>query len=417
MAPLVRAGSILLVSPRAAGNGIQARPLRVLVAGAGVAALEAALALRRLAEERVEVELMAPESHFWYRPLAVVEPFEAGRLHGVELAALAEACGAVFTLGSLAAVDPIEHVGRTAAGAEIGYDALLVAAGAKPVEAVQGSITFRGPADTDALRDLLSELEAGSIRHVAFALPAGVGWPLPLYELALQTAVHLERRGAAEGAQLSVVTHEAAPLEVFGAEASSAVTALLRERGIGLHTGRYAVAAREGSLSLVPPPDLAVDRVVSLPRLVGVPIPGLPHDADGFLPTDLYGRVSGVDDVYAAGDATAFPVKQGGLAAQQADVAAQTIAAAAGAPVEPEPFRPVLRGLILTGGARTFVRADLRGGSGETSLADTEPLWWPPGKIAGRYLAPFLAERAGLIFEAPSGGLQVEVDLPLPSPG
>ena len=48
---------------------------RVLVAGGGVAALEAALAMRALAEDRVSVELLAPEPQFWYRPLAVAEPF------------------------------------------------------------------------------------------------------------------------------------------------------------------------------------------------------------------------------------------------------------------------------------------------------------------------------------------------------
>jgi sulfide:quinone oxidoreductase len=37
---------------------------RVLIAGGGVAALEAALALRALAEDRVRVELLAPEPQF-----------------------------------------------------------------------------------------------------------------------------------------------------------------------------------------------------------------------------------------------------------------------------------------------------------------------------------------------------------------
>jgi sulfide:quinone oxidoreductase len=46
---------------------------------------------------------------------------------------------------------------------------------------------------------------------------------------------------------------------------------------------------------------------------------------------------------------TQFPLKQGGIATQQADVAAASIAAHAGADIEPHPFRPVLRGLLLTG--------------------------------------------------------------------
>src|SRR5262249_5119732 len=94
------------------------------------------------------------------------------------------------------------------------------------------------------------------------------------------------------------------------------------------------------------------------------------------------------------GDMTTFPVKQGGIAAQQADVVAAAIAARAGADVVPEPFDPVLRGLLLTGGAPAFLRAELHGGRADTSSVADEALWWPPGKIAARYLAPFLASHA-----------------------
>jgi sulfide:quinone oxidoreductase len=95
---------------------------------------------------------------------------------------------------------------------------------------------------------------------------------------------------------------------------------------------------------------------------------------------------------------TAFPVKQGGIASQQADAAAEWIAALAGVEIEPRPFRPVLRGLLLTGLSPRFLRSDVLDGSSEV---DMEPLWWPPGKIAGRYLAPFLAEHFGLSAEPP----------------
>jgi len=80
--------------------------------------------------------------------------------------------------------------------------------------------------------------------------------------------------------------------------------------------------------------------------------------------------------------------------------------------VIPQPFDPVLRGLLLTGGAPRFLRAELTGGRGETSVAQSQALWWPPGKIVGRYLAPFLAERAGIVFTPPTAGaIPVEIDL------
>jgi sulfide:quinone oxidoreductase len=102
--------------------------------------------------------------------------------------------------------------------------------------------------------------------------------------------------------------------------------------------------------------------------------------------------VSGAEDVYAAGDGTNFPVKQGGIACQQADAVAEVIAKAAGASVEPRSFRPVLRGQLITGGESRFMRTSLSGSAGASPESSPETLWWPPTKVAGRYLAPYLHE-------------------------
>ena len=396
--------------PTSAAKAHRAR-LRVLIAGGGIAALEAALALRALAEERVELELLAPEPQFWYRPLAVVEPFGLGRVHGLELVELAAKVGAQVTLGALAAVEPDRHIARTAAGGEIEYDVLVVASGARPTAAIDGAFTFRGPADSDAFGKLLAELGAGKVDRLVFAVPGGVTWPLPLYELALMTATFAEERETA--ADLMLVTPEDAPLAIFGNDASAAVAAMLAQRGVTVRTGTYPLAVDEGQLEVSPGEAIAADRVVALARIDGAPIAGLPHDRHGFIPTDAHGRVDGVADVYAAGDVTAFPVKQGGLAAAQADAVAAAIAAGAGADIAPQPFRPILRGLLLTGRAPTYLRAELAGGHGETSVAHSEPLWWPPGKIAGKHLAPFLADWAGLVLTPveTADAVTVEVDL------
>ena len=144
----------------------------------------------------------------------------------------------------------------------------------------------------------------------------------------------------------------------------------------------------------------------------GPAIPGLPADEDGFIPVDQHSRVRGADDVYAAGDGTNFPLKQGGLATQQADAAAEEIAHQLGAAGEPEPFRPVLRGQLLTGDASLHMRAEIAGGGGE-GTASLDRLWWPPHKISGRYLAPVLYH--GELHEQgrpPGETLDVEVSLP-----
>ncbi len=377
-----------------------------------MAALEAAIAIEALAPGLVDVELLAPEPHFWYRPLSVAEPFDLARPLRFELAELARSCGATFTLGALASVDPDASLAVTEHGQEFEYDALVVACGARPVPTVPGALTFRGPADSDAFRGLLADLRAGTVDSVVFVLPATVSWGLALYELALLTATYLERQGI-RSVDLSVVTHEPEPLALFGGEASEAVTRVLGEKGIAVRTETHVDARRPGKLDLTPGTEIDADRVVALPRLVGQPIPGLPSDRDGFLVTDVFGRVAGVDHVFAAGDITNFPVKQGGIATQQADTVAQSVVAAAGGEIVPKPFRPVLQGLLLTGGSAAYMRSELGGGHGETATVSGDALWWPPAKIVGRHLAPFLARREEIDLEPPSrpGTIPVEVDL------
>ena len=56
---------------------------------------------------------------------------------------------------------------------------------------------------------------------------------------------------------------------------------------------------------------------------------------------------------------------------------------------EPQPFHPVLRGVLLTGRGQRWLRHDVAGGGGEGDDA-RRALWWPPTKVAGRYLAPYL---------------------------
>jgi sulfide:quinone oxidoreductase len=391
---------------RTPGNGRR----RVVIAGGGVAALETMLALRSLAPEFVQMELVAPEPHFWYRPLAVAEPFDLGRASHFELGALAHEAGAVFTPGAIAAVDAETRVARTSSGLEVPYDALVIACGAASQPSLDHALTFRGPADVERFRDLLRELETGVVSRLAFAVPAGSWWPLPLYELALFTAAHLAERR--RGVELVIVSPEEQPLRLFGKAASEALGALLEERGIRLLAGRHVSGYDGSELALVPGPALETERVVTLPRLEGRPIEGVPHDADGFVPVDEFGRVRGLANVFAAGDITTFPLRQGGIAAQAADAVAETIAAEAGAPVTPTPFRPVLRGLLLTGAAPRFMRADVAGGHGDSDVVSVDPLWWPPGKIVGRYLAPVLARSLRYAEAAPPAtGVPVQVDL------
>jgi sulfide:quinone oxidoreductase len=384
---------------------------RVIIAGGGVAALETALALRAAAEDYVSVSLVAPESEFTYRPLAVAEPFRVGEVRRFPLAQLASRAGAELRAGAVARVDAAEKIFVLEDGRTVEYDALVVALGARPRPAISGALTFRGPESNAELAGLLEAATAGAVHRIVFAVPTTTTWPLPLYELALLAAEYFADRGT-RTVEVVLVTPEHRPLELFGAEASEAIAELLDIRGVQLQTSVIPMTYENGLLSAAGRPAIDADAVVALPRLNGPALPGLPHDRAGFIPTDAHGRVPGTTDVYAAGDCTQFPLKQGGIATQQADAAAATIAAELGAAEDRPVPRPVLRGLLLTGFVPRYLRSD---GRTTHSVVDTEPLWWPPAKIVGRYLAPFLADQLALGPEPSAGAwhgaIEVEIEV------
>ncbi|HXS46679.1 MAG TPA: FAD-dependent oxidoreductase [Solirubrobacterales bacterium] len=366
---------------------------RVLIAGGGVAALEAAIALHELAGDRAEVAMYSPREDFIYRPFAVAAPYGASRPMRYDLAELAERCGASFHRATIGSVDGEAQRAHTHDGDEIAYDYLIVACGSRLLASVPGSVIFWGVADDGRVQDVVRDLREGKLRRVAFTMPGGGTWALPMYELALLAESELSKEGV-EGTSLVIVTPEDAPLHLFGRAASERVAALLAERGIEVVTGATPIHFEEGTLATSPRAAIEADAVLSLPRMEGRRIGGVPFDLAGFIPIDDHGRVRGMQHAYAAGDATTFPVKQGGVSTQQADVVAEAIAAELGCNVETEPLDPVLRGVLWTGAKPLYLSGYLSGGHGETSTASAEPPWEgaAEGKIVSRYLTPFLAE-------------------------
>jgi sulfide:quinone oxidoreductase len=241
---------------------------------------------------------------------------------------------------------------------------------------------------------------------------------LPGYELTLLLA----RDAVPAGLSLTVVTAEAAPLELLGPVVSAAVARELADAGVRLATGTdVELSQGDPVIATLTATGEALDAdvVVALPELHAPTVHGLPATADGFLAVDADGCVVGASDVYAAGDCTDFPIKQGGLAAQQADVVVEHIAVRAGTPVTVGLLHPVLRTRMLTGGRDLWLRRDLEDADDLGAVA-THALWWPPDKIAGRWLAPFLAAlddaEAGMPHAA-AHGRTLDADLmPAPTP-
>ena len=371
--------------------------MRVLIVGGGIAALELLLALRVLAGARVTVTLLVAKAKLAPRAMSVAEPFERGGAQTYEWSQIARDQGVRLVLDALIAVDTAERTVFTQGGRRVPYDILAIATGGRGVQPFAGALTFGTSVDvTTDLRALVRDVLAGEAASVAFAVPFPSSWPLPLYELALLTAHELREHGC--DAAVRIVTPEEHALSLFGPTARDAVSPMLDALGIELIAGAQPREVVAGGLRLDDGEVVAADRVVTLADLAARTFAGLPGDRVGFVPVDVHGRVKGETAIYAAGEVTSFPLRQGALATQQADAVAEAIAASSGAGNDPQPFSPVLRGRLLSSGAPLYLQSRASG----QSLASGRALWSPPGKIAGRYLAPYLATaRPPRLGEAP----------------
>ena len=376
-------------------------PLRVIVYGGDLAALETALALRRLCGERCEVTLVSPVRDLPVRTHAAGAPPAEARPARFDLGALASEHGLAFRSDAIVAADDEQGEARTITGNRIPFDALVVAFGARPRGAIPGVTTCWGAGDAGALDGLLDEIRLGSARRVAFAIPHGIRWTLPTYELALTTARRIRREGL--DGELFLVTHEGRAVELLGRDAERIVAARLADAGIELVTDSEPVAFAEGTLVLQPDGAIEVDRALSMPVVEGPRIAGLPRDPEGFLPVDAHGRVQGARRIWAAGEVTSFPVRQAGIAAQQALAVAASIAAEAGVDVESTPFRPSISGLLSSPGTAHPGQGANGGASGT--------LWWPPEQLAGEHLSAHIGAKVAVSPPSGSDAIPVRVEL------
>jgi sulfide:quinone oxidoreductase len=365
----------------------------VVIVGGGVAGLEAALALRELAGDRIGITLLAPAAEFVYRPMRVREPFGYSAARHYPLDEISRDIGIDLVRDAFKRLDPDGRIVHTEDGEKLEYDALLLAPGAVLKPRFKHAVTLDDSQIDEQLHGLIQDVEGGYVHKLAFISPTPMPWPLPLYELALMTA----RRAYDMNVDLSVTlaTPEDAPLGVFGSNASQAVERLLEDNGILFIPSAHCETPAAGRVSITPGSrKLIVDRVVALPQLFGPSLLGVPlHAHNGFVPIDAHCKVTGIERVFAAGDATDFAVKFGGIAAQQADTAAGAIAALAGVAIEPTPFTPVLQGALLGGPRPLYLSAHLTGGHGSSSEVSEAPTSTPQAKIAAKYLAPYLESR------------------------
>jgi sulfide:quinone oxidoreductase len=377
-------------------------PLEVVIVGGGIAGAEALLALRALAGERVALRLVSASDRLVLPALAVAEPFALGSTPSYPLDDLVASAGAELILGSLAAVDRESREIRLDDGQQLSFQALVLAVGATAVQAVEGATTWWPRGDPDAYGGLLRDLEEGYIKRVAFVIPPGAVWPLPAYELALMTSREVDSMGI-DDVELTVITPEASPLTLMGAGAATALRQELDDAGVRLRTATVARVQRTPHLHVVLEPTnrtLPVDRVVALPEVRGLAIPGTDHDERGFIRVHDGWRMRGAENIWAIGDAAAYPVKFGGLATQQADQAAADIARLTGIAVATPDRALTLRGVLLTGSTPRAL------GSQPGFKLAHRPMWRPEDKVHGHYLSAYL----GLLDREPTDPAPAEGD-------
>lgn len=380
----------------------------VVIVGGGIAAIEAVLALRALTDGSAEIAVISPDPEFVYRPLIVREPFSPELAERRDLEALLSSIGASLIRGRVESVHPADHLIELEGNRLVAYGQALIAAGGQLQFPYSTAETLWAADPPRTFDQILREVPDGG--RLNLIVPPGVTWSLPIYEFALMAARRLDTARPDVG--LTIITPERAPLIIFGTVASGEIADLLELRSIGFMSDTWVVENDQGELRAGAAGAVIEGVSLALPVMTGRPIGGLPADRDGFIPIDDGCRVIGVEDVFAAGDGTSFPIKQGGIATQQADTAAAWIASALGFGVEPLPFHPVLRGKLLTGSESLHMHSDAAGGDGE-GIISSDYLWWPPHKVSGRHLAPWLAgESLTDDLEPPARTIDVEVSVP-----
>lgn len=348
------------------GTGAQ----RVLVVGGGVAGIEALLGLHDLGVGELALELVSASGTAKLSPQLVGRAWDEPPIE-VDLEVLCDELGAELHEGELTTVDLATRTALLADGRELGYDALLIACGARAVAPYAGVRTLGRGARSDAY----AGLRPG---RLSIVVPPGVAWTLPAYQLALLAAGDLT-------VPVEVITAERHPLELFDRQGAAVVTELLEHAGVDV-LPRCAVPRDSDLYTLL-------DNVVGLPLLRGPAIAGLPADVDGFLPVDGHGRVVGTTTVHGAGDATSRALKQGGLAAQDGDVAAADIVRGRDASSASDAAPRVIRAVLVARDESTvYLRKALDGQ--DAGVASRTPLWNAHGATDAWRLTSWLKRRS-----------------------
>lgn len=377
------------------------QPAKILVAGAGYGGLETALALQDAVADSIEITLLTPPAELAYRPVSSGAPFVRQPARAISINRLAAERGLRLSAEEIVTVEDSEHRVLTHNGDLIDFDALVIAVGADHKQPAVPALAWGNSPDRRQLATLLGELVSGAVSSVAVTVPCGTGWPLAGYEAALILAWTASRLAPAP-VSVTVLTAEQRPGSELGADAADRIGQLLSDANVEVLSSRTANElsaqacvppagdATQGARIVIGDPghQITVNRLLSVPELVGPGLPGLASAPGGFLPTGADGRVVGAARVWAVGDVARRPIRHSTITAAEADTAASSIVATLGLGEPPPAPSLALHGILVDAPEQRWWDAN------EAHLHDgqlaTECLWWPPEQALGHHLSRWL---------------------------
>lgn len=411
----------------------QSQP-RIVVVGGGFGGLESAFYLRMKLHDRAHMTLVSRDDHFLFKPNTIYIPFglPVEKLT-IQLDRPLHRRHIEFVHAHVHEIDPVARTVQ-ADGARIPYDFLVIATGAgmRPEEIpglAQYAETIWTPAAMLRLRaaygSLLADVEEGKRRQVLFLVPPNNKCSGPLYEMVFMLDTWLRRQHVRDMVDIAWSTYEAGYIQAFGPRLNELVTREFEQRGIAGYKSHSVEKVEDKGVTYRNGRSLPYDLLISFPPYVAsTPFAGLPTDDRGFIATDLASRrVVGHPEIYAAGDAGDFPVKQAFLAFLQADaVAAHLAGEILGAKAKVD-FDPNSMCVMEQFDRATFAQVPLRVTGNPERPVEVRPdadgayrvgssvLWRPGKKLLGVYLPwrfgagnPF---HAGLPWRGMEAGLRV----------
>ncbi|MFN3750873.1 MAG: NAD(P)/FAD-dependent oxidoreductase [Thiobacillus sp.] len=314
---------------------------RIVILGAGFAALTAVRELRRRAPD-ARIALIAPKAEFVYLPSLIWVP--TGRRRGADLRIDVSGFLTAHKVEFHAAtVTGLADNGRTVLTDQGSFpnDALLIATGGRFIKKLPGiehALTLcEGIPAAEAIRTRLEKMDSG---RIAMGFGGNPNEPSamrggPMFELLFGIDTWLREQGKRDRIELTFFNAAAEPGKRLGEKAVSGLLAEMARRRIDTHLGHKLLGFSEKGVD-TEGGHVNADLILFMPGMTGpawAANAGLPLSPGGFFQADEYCRVAGAEHVFVAGDAGSYPgpdwlPKQAHMADLQASAAAENLLAA-----------------------------------------------------------------------------------------